>query len=253
MAKRSPPLIAAQSFADNVFPTATAVFVGGSVLRGEGTPTSDLDTVVITTEPPAPYRETFLHAGWTVEAFVHSARTLSIWADMDIAEGAPILARLVTEGEIVRDIDGTATVLQRRMQQRMDTGPGEPTGEELDALRYAITDTLDDLADSPHGLERQEFAAALIQLLSRLYLMTRGEWSGKGKWLIRRIAHVDPELSSQMTELTTTAINGAPTGLIELADEMLAPIGGRLLHGYRADGTAIMERWLRGAGDPRYH
>ncbi|MGH2449374.1 MAG: hypothetical protein ACRDFS_12330 [Chloroflexota bacterium] len=42
---RLPPVEAAEALVKELFPAALATFVAGSVLRGAGTPTSDLDSV----------------------------------------------------------------------------------------------------------------------------------------------------------------------------------------------------------------
>lgn len=58
------PVEAASVLIDERFPECLAAFVGGSVIEGRGTPTSDLDMVVITNRDEAPYRESLRYAGW---------------------------------------------------------------------------------------------------------------------------------------------------------------------------------------------
>lgn len=248
MGERPDPVTAAHAVAEDRYPEASAAFVGGSALRGEGTPTSDLDMVIISTEPPAPYRETFAHMGWTVEAFVHSERTLRIFSDRDEANRIPVLARIATEGEIVRDSDGVAQRLRSEMVARLDTGPEPLSHAELDRLRYEVTDALDDLADSRPGLERIVVAADVMELLGRVVLTTHSEWWGQGKWMVRRIGVVDQELAIRLQTALRRSVSDDASDLIALAEELLEPLGGRLLHGYRADGTQLMERWLRSQG-----
>ncbi len=86
---RPEPVEAARTFVAARFPEASVAFVGGSVLTEHRTPTSDLDVVVVVGEDVtvadsgmrAPYRETFEHDGWVVEAFVHTRSSLDrFWA-----------------------------------------------------------------------------------------------------------------------------------------------------------------------------
>lgn len=58
---------------------------GGSALTEHRTATSDPDIVVVLPGPPAPFRETFEHAGWVVETFVHTRVSLDVWWDEDLA------------------------------------------------------------------------------------------------------------------------------------------------------------------------
>jgi predicted nucleotidyltransferase len=45
---------------------AAAVFAAGSIVRGHGTPFSDLDLVVVYAQLPCAYRESFRSGGYTI-------------------------------------------------------------------------------------------------------------------------------------------------------------------------------------------
>ena len=55
---------------------ARAVFRAGSVSRGEGTESSDLDLVIIYAKLPNAYREAFVYEGWSIDAFVHDRESI---------------------------------------------------------------------------------------------------------------------------------------------------------------------------------
>ena len=129
------------------FPDARAAWLAGSVVHGTATPTSDLDVTVLLDGPPAPFRESLLHRGWPVELFVHHADSVEHWLAMDRA-APPADARPADRER--RD----AARRRRRRPGRwpatcdafLAAGP-EPLGDaERDALRYRLTDLLDDLA-----------------------------------------------------------------------------------------------------------
>ena len=81
------------------YPDASAIFAAGSIVRGEGTATSDLDLVVVYASLPSAYRESFRFGGVPVEAFVHDPETLEyFFVDVDRASGVPALPQMVVEG-----------------------------------------------------------------------------------------------------------------------------------------------------------
>ncbi|MGI9598067.1 MAG: nucleotidyltransferase domain-containing protein [Acidimicrobiales bacterium] len=246
MTRKPDPVQTARRFVDRHHPQAAAAFLGGSVMRGQGTETSDLDMVILTTAPPAPYRETLSFDRWTVETFVHSIETLRVWAAIDIAGRKPVLAQLATEGVIIAD-RGPADEVRSEMQALLDEGPAPLSQAELEALRYGLGDLLDDLADSPAGLERLVISAAVVDQVIKMELETAGQWSGSMKWGVRRLRQLQPDLAEALTGAAAEAAVD-PARLIALADRRLDRHGGRLTDGYRADGQQIMDRWLRSEG-----
>jgi hypothetical protein len=245
MDRRPDPPTASTRYVRANHPDALAAFVGGSVVRGEGTATSDLDLVVVIAGPPAPYRETVVSDGWIIEAFVHTIDSLRRWSAGDVADRKPVLASIVAEGLTVADRGGAAA-LKAEMTELVEAGPAALTVAELDALRYGISNLLDDLADSPAGLERLTATAQVVESLIRLDRETGGRWSGRGKWIIRRLAEDRPDRAA---ELGSVAMRAAfdPSSLIELADRWLDEHGGRLIDGYRSDGRPRPARRHRGA------
>ena len=75
---RDKPAAIATKIQKDRYPNSDIIFLAGSVARGEGTATSDLDLVVVFQQLPAAYRESFQFEGWPVEAFVHDPETLRI-------------------------------------------------------------------------------------------------------------------------------------------------------------------------------
>src|SRR5215212_5792878 len=95
---RVSPVEAARGVWRERYAGARVVFLGGSVMRGEATPASDLDVVVVYERLPNAYREAFVYVGWPVEAFVHDAGTLEEFFEVDRRRGLPSLMRMVWEG-----------------------------------------------------------------------------------------------------------------------------------------------------------
>ena len=66
----------AKAIHDQRYADAEVIFLAGSLIRGEGTPTSDLDLVIVFSQLPNAYRESFCFDSWPVEAFVRDPETL---------------------------------------------------------------------------------------------------------------------------------------------------------------------------------
>jgi Nucleotidyltransferase domain len=83
----------------NRFPEAQIIFLAGSIVRGEGTPSSDLDLVILYHQLPNAYRESFYYQGFPVECFVHDPETLNyFFYEIDRLSGFCSLANMVMEG-----------------------------------------------------------------------------------------------------------------------------------------------------------
>src|SRR5215216_7592421 len=95
---RISPEEAAQGIRRDRYDGARVLFLAGSVMRGEATPASDLDIVVVYGQLPNAYREAFVYAGWPVETFVHDAETLERFFEADRRRGLPALMSMVWEG-----------------------------------------------------------------------------------------------------------------------------------------------------------
>jgi predicted nucleotidyltransferase len=61
--QRPPAEEVAHRFVTERFPDAIAAFLGGSVIAGDATATSDLDIMVVTAHEGAPFRESFVEGG----------------------------------------------------------------------------------------------------------------------------------------------------------------------------------------------
>ncbi len=170
---RPEPVEAAHSFVAARFPEATVAFLGGSVLTAHRTPTSDLDVVVVVDEGgvadsglPAPYRETFEHEGWVVEAFVHTRRSLDgVWSS-DARRRVCSLLRMCVESVVLGDEGGAAAEIRAAAAARMEQGPPPYDDDELRAARYGLTDLLDDMAGCDDEHELVYLAGAVVDQVS---------------------------------------------------------------------------------------
>ena len=221
------------------YPAADAAFVAGSFMRGQGSPTSDIDLVVLHPTLPNAYRESFLFHNIPVEAFVHDPETLAWFLEHDRQDGHPALIGMLVEGVLIGPNQQNAATLKQHASEIFAAGPPPLTPDALDRLRYTITDKLDDLAADRSPSERIAIGAALYPLLVELALRGNSQWNGSGKWSARLLHQFNPSLAKQFeSAFLALYSNAAPYAVLELADTLLAPHGGRLFAGYRSDAPA---------------
>ncbi len=234
---RPNPQLTAQRLVESRFPECEVAFLAGSVIRGEGTPTSDLDIVIITSRPEAPYRESLVFEGWPVEAFVHSPDSVRRYFASDAAGRRPMLPMMCAEGIIVRGQNGLAETIKAEAQALLDAGPTSLTPDERDNYRYALTDLLDDFEGCDKAEELYFIAPELAALAVEFHLAFQRRWLAKGKWIPRVLRALNPILADRLTAALEAVYHGGDkTALSTFVDAVLAPAGGRLFAGYHRAG-----------------
>ena len=210
-------------------------------MRGEGTRLSDIDFVVVYDHLKAARREAFVVKGVPIEAFVHDPETLAWFVNEDVTRGRPSILNMIVEGFIVgRDIE-RAEVLRARVAERLNNGPAPLSSPELNALRYDITDAVDDLKGERSLPEMIAIGALLHPKLFELALRGRRRWNGAGKWAPRLLSAMDPELAQRFDVAFQGLFrDGDARPLIALAESELAPHGGPLFDG---DSRTAPEAW----------
>jgi predicted nucleotidyltransferase len=128
------------------FDGANAVFAAGSIVRGEGTATSDLDLVVVYPRLECAYRESFIFDGFPVEAFVHDAETLEyFFLELDRPSGIPALPQMIVEGVEIPASTEVSQALKQRAVAIIAMGPPPLDSPTEQRMRYFVSDSLDDL------------------------------------------------------------------------------------------------------------
>lgn len=202
---------------------------------------SDLDVVVLLHGVPAPYRESFRGWGWPVEMFVHTESSWEAYVGREVGQGRSPLLFMCAEGELLFDVDGVGARIGARARELVDAGPPDVSGEEVEDLRYAITDLLDDLAGSRDQSERLFIATELARRTGELALVVRRSWRGSGKWLARRLDIAAPGLGERLRRGVKDVLDGRDEVLVGVVDEVLGDVGGRLWVGYRRGGVSAVE------------
>lgn len=220
------------------FPHAVCVFAAGSFRRGETTPTSDIDLVVLVEGGDAPFRESFFAEGWPVEAFVHTLESLRRYFHTDAETRTPSLPTMCVEGAVLSDIGGIAESVKAEARALLTAGPSPLSPEEIEDRRYGVTDLLDDLVGCTRPDEGTFIATSLAQSATDLLLGLHGQWTGHGKWLLRALGRFDPERRQSLADaIEAYCVGGNKALLIAFVEAVLHEAGGPLFDGYRRGGS----------------
>ncbi|MGW1340778.1 nucleotidyltransferase domain-containing protein [Kribbella sp. NPDC002412] len=221
----------ARQLVDEEYPDARAAWLGGSVVRGDASSTSDLDITVLLSGPPAPMRRSLEYGDWPVELFVHTEASLEHFSEKDRQRRQPTMMRLVGESIVLLDTDGSGARLQQACLDQVAAGPRPLTTAELDLFRYGITCLLDDLTDAATDDVRTAIASVLWQDAARLLLTGSRHWSGTGKGLLRELKSYDAAHGTDHARVLLAGVRDT-AALVEDVDRILDQHGGRLFAGF---------------------
>jgi nucleotidyltransferase-like protein len=224
---------------DDRYPDADVIFLAGSLLRGEGTPYSDLDLIVIFKQLPRAWRESFNFQGYPVEAFVHDPETFNYFIfEFGITSGQSAMAHMVAEGVEVPGPTDISQSLKRITADLIAAGPPELSDEDERKLRYMITNLIDDIRQPRSKEELVASGAELYGSLANYYFRANGLWSAVNKSIPRRLGKANPELFLRFREgFEELFAGGRSDKVITLAEEILKPHGGFLFDGYKHEAS----------------
>jgi hypothetical protein len=229
---RPPAEDAARAVVAERHPDATQAWLGGSTTTGRATATSDLDITVLLAEVDV-HRASLEYAGWPVELFVHTAESIAFFVGQDLERRHPTMARLVASGVPLLG-DGGADV-RRHCEEVLERGPGPVAAEDLELMRYGLTDLLDDLEGVASEPEATAVAIGVWRGTAELALACAETWHGTGKWLVRELTRLDrqrgTDLTADLDDALRRALAGDPGPLTAVADRVLDGCGGRFWAG----------------------
>ena len=227
-------MAAAEQIRAEKYAGAEIIFLAGSLVRGEGTATSDLDLVVMFRSLPRAYRESFRFRQWPVEAFVHDPDTLKyFFLERDKPSGVPSLATMVSEGVEVPGPNEFSQSLKQLAESVLSDGPPPWNQDDIDSSRYMITSLADDLREPRTAAESVASGAALYEALATHYFRSRGLWSAKNKMIPRQLSEADPDFSERFVSSLADLLQAGNTQkVIEIAENVLARDEGWLFEGY---------------------
>jgi hypothetical protein len=218
------------------YPKAIFGFCAGSIMRGQGTPTSDIDFIVVFPKVRNPYRESFIFDGIPVEAFIHDEETLRYFFKKDSEELHGAIMNMITDSVVVPRQTKLSKSLHTEARKLLKDGPPPLTKEKKEMVRYVITDLIDDLRGGLKKDERFFVGLRLLDKLAEAIQLQSGNWMGFGKHVARRLRNLNTPFVSNGKKAFDALIEfNNPIPFIRLADKILNPFGGRLFDGHRQD------------------
>ena len=229
------PLYVTKELFETRYQGAEAIFVAGSVVRGEASTYSDLDLVVVYAHVPVAYRESFSHKDWPVEAFIHDPETIEyFFRRVDPQIGRATLAEMISEGHEVPGATSMTTRLKERATAILREGPPPLSDDDLHDRRYHITELIDDIREPRSRQEMVATATVIFNELADYYFRSRRGWTGSGKAIIKRLKREDPAFGRRFFDAFEDLFaKGQTQKVIELAAEVLSRDGGFLFEGYK--------------------
>lgn len=229
------PLAVIKKLKDERYKKANVIFWSGSVAKGIGTKTSDLDIVVVYDHLPCAFREAFVFEGWPIDAFVHDKETLSYFFEqVDKPSLKPALPRMVADGIEVPGASAFSQNLKTKARALMKKGPRTLKQNEIDYKRFLITDTLDDLQSPKNRHEHLVSGMRLYMDLAEFYLSTQKKWLGNGKSLVRCLEDADAKMAERLFQAFESFFKDGKSDKVKLiADKILEPFGGTVWGGFK--------------------
>ncbi|MDQ0253526.1 putative nucleotidyltransferase [Evansella vedderi] len=115
------PIKAAKQFVNKHFPDCQGALLGGSVVRGQITETSDLDIIIFDKQLPSSYRESIVDFDWNIEVFAHNLTSYKDFFNSDVERARPSMPRMVSEGVIIKD-KGIIESIKLEAKELLDKG-----------------------------------------------------------------------------------------------------------------------------------
>ncbi len=226
-------LAVAKKFIKQEFPDCLTAFLGGSVIRGEASETSDLDIVVITDNTDKAFRESFYQFSWPIEVFVHTKKSYRKFFEQDKQRRQPSLPRMCAEGEILKDTNDLGDEIKEEAKTLLAVGPDAYSEQEKEDRRYYLTNLLDDLIGADSRAEEIFIVNQLSSEMVNFILISNGQWKGAGKWIPKSLYCWDEKLCNEfMTALEKFYQQQDKTEFSKLVERELKKYGGRLFAGY---------------------
>lgn len=230
----------AKCFMETKYPKAIAGFCAGSIIRGEGTESSDIDLVVIFAKVENAWRESFVSEDWPIEVFAHDPSTLKYFYEkLDIPSGRPSLPQMLNEGVQVWGDESEGQKLKTHAADLLGKGPPPLNAQDIQTRLYGIFDLLEDLRAPKSRPEMVAIGTRLYAQMGDFYLRSQNQWSGEGKQLLRAIRRFDRDWYEQFVgAFETLFAKKNHSEVTALAQELAASHGGFQFVGYRRDAPA---------------
>ena len=197
------------------------IVVSGSLVRGEGGPTSDLDIVIVHAEPWR-LRDQRFFEGVPAELFVNPPIRIRSYFTSEHTNGQPSTAHMLATGEVLPGADEVTLELVKEardwMARPLDTSPAF-----LASKRYGAVDIIDDARDAvehdPHTARL--LLAQAVKEIAAYAFWKRGLFQPRRKQLVTELAKIDPVAAARVRTFTASTGREAFRAVVSLANHVL--------------------------------
>ena len=171
-----------------------AIVASGTIVRGTGHATSDLDIVAIH-EPPWRQRTQRFFNGVPADMFVNPVFQIRRQMKKDAEAGRPVMAHMLATGVVIHDPTGVAATLQAEARDNLAAGPAV-SNESLIIRRYGIATNFEDafdLREFDSDRARTLLVESLVEAV-KWHFLNQGRWLPRSKALLTDLDALDPGL-----------------------------------------------------------
>jgi len=195
----------------------------GSVMRGEGDLTSDIDLYVIFEGNYRQLEHKFFN-GVPCQLFCNPTQMMPRYFDEERGRlnNGPTTAHMMTSGIVILDRDPRIEQIRADAKKALDLPPN-PNEDMLQLVRYHAVSALEnmlDVCESDSDMAMLEICNALPNML-HYYFLKQGQYIPRHKDTIKQIRQHDPELAQLIHRLFTVDIELRYDIFLEIADKTI--------------------------------
>lgn len=204
---------------------AVGILAAGSLVRGTGGPTSDLDLYVLHLGPWK-RRLQRRFEGVPTEIFVNHPASARSFLREELASGRPITAHMLSTAFVVLDLDPVVGELRREAAEALAAPPSfDPT--MVTYARYLAVDALDNARDvhSADPVSSALFVSRAVHGALSAAFLAASRFVPREKDLVRGALELVPALSRTDLE-TALGVTPAPTDRLAAAGRVVEALCG---------------------------
>jgi len=195
----------------------------GSVMRGKGDLTSDIDLYVIFEGDYRQLEHKFFN-GVPCQLFCNPTQIMSRYftEERGRLNNGPTTAHMMTDGIVILDRDPRIEQIREEARTALQLPPN-PNKDMLQLMRYHAVSALENMLDvreTDPDMAMLEICNALPNMLN-YYFLKQGQYIPRHKDTIKQIRQNDPELAQLIHDLFTVDIELRFDILEEIADKTI--------------------------------
>jgi predicted nucleotidyltransferase len=191
------------------------IIVSGTIIRGSGDASSDLDLFVLNTHPRRQRIQKFFNR-LPVEIFVNPVHAVEGYFQDERKRGRPCIAHMLATGFVVLSRDPIVEKLQEHAAAMLESTP-DPDEYKLTTLRYGAALEFEDAVDVA---EKNPAGAYMIMGSAVHKMLQYAFWKAnrflpRDKDLLDTLEELDPKLAAEATEFYQCALSMRRLALAE--------------------------------------